>query len=86
MVNTWSEVNRTRELPNPFDEAPVYEQGIGDIMYIAGKDLRTGDVVQVYKTYNDINGDILEIGDIIKVSTTILPQISTQYTYLENAR
>jgi len=42
--------------------------------------------VQVYKTYEDVNGDILEVGDTIKVTTTILPTHTTRYTYLEDTK
>jgi hypothetical protein len=86
MVNQRATNARIREIPNPFTTRPEYEGSDGEIMYIAGKDLTTGDTIQVYKTYEDLNGDVLEVGDVIKVRTTILPRTITQYTYAEDAK
>ncbi|MCF7835358.1 VCBS repeat-containing protein, partial [Candidatus Gracilibacteria bacterium] len=64
--------NMLKYVSDPIGISPIYENLTGDdLVFIPLGYLSGNDPVSVYKNYEDINGDILEDQDLVKVSVTI---------------
>lgn len=68
--------------PVPF--VPVYETLTEeDIRYIAMNQIDPTDEVDIYKTYKDLNGDLLQSWDIVEITVTIEWPTSKKLTYFD---
>ncbi|MFZ2718776.1 MAG: VCBS repeat-containing protein, partial [Candidatus Absconditicoccaceae bacterium] len=71
MVGAGAE-NYLKYVQDPIGIQPIYETLTGENLVFKPLGFLSGnDPIQAYKTYEDINGDILEGGDLVKITVTL---------------
>ena len=70
---------------SPTTTAPLYEDiDIDSLRYKPIRELLSIDPVKVYKTYEDLNGDLLQQGDTVQITVTIENTSDLPVTYFES--
>ncbi len=83
MVSAWAE-NYLRYVSDPIWLKPIYETLTWeDLVFVPLWFLSWDDPIQAYKTYEDINWDILEDWDLVKISVTLKANKNFLWTFID---
>jgi len=75
-----------RYMPSPVERLPIYQNlPREEIYYIPLQYLNSGDKVDIYKQYDDLNWDVLLEWDKVKVTVTIEAKENVKLSYLDYA-
>lgn len=83
MIWVWAE-NMLKYISDPIGIKPVYETlSWSDLVFLSLWYLSWSDPISIYKNYEDINWDILEDQDLVKVSVTIKANQNFLWTFID---